>query len=260
MAWKEYYSYNIENLSLDAGAGTVFEETTIKTDTDADFELVKRTHVATSDKILARFKDDAYGRNFQNAALDIRDISGAPVSDISVGSVTQHKGHLGFILPRPILIRAATTYTAEFADNSGLANSVRMSLHGSKIRPGKAPWDEPWRARPSFDYTSGLVTIAANSTAVVNIPINIDAHFLIHKITATRTGPLLVTVKDGATDRQWMDRAVHIDNFAGNAHYPNILPAFRFIYKGSVISVALQDLSGASNEVRINFHGEKLFL
>lgn len=260
MAWKEYYTYNIENLSLDAGSGNIFEETTIKTDTDADFELVKRTHVATDSRILARFKDDAYGRNFQNTALDIRDISGAPVSDISVGSFIQHKGHLGFILPRPILIRAATTYTSEFADNSGLANSIRMCMHGSKIRPGKAPWDEPWRARPAFDYTSGLITIAANSTAVVNIPINIDAHFLIHKITATRSGAALITAKDGATDRQWMDRAVHLDNFAGNAYYPNILPAYRFIFKGSVISISLQDLSGATNNVRINFHGEKLFL
>jgi hypothetical protein len=259
-AWKEYYIYNIENTSLAAGTGVTFTDTTIRTDTDADFELIRRSHVATNSRILVQFKDDAYGRLYQNSALDLRDISGAPVSDITVGSAVQHKGILPFTLPRPILIRAATTYTASLSDASGLANSLRMSLHGAKIRPGKAPWNEPWRARPEFDYTTGAVTIAANQTSSVNISINIDAHFLIHKITSTRGGNALITVKDGATDRQWMNTAVHIDNFAGNGHFPNILPAPRFIYKGSVINVTIQDLSGASNTIRLNFHGEKLFL
>lgn len=260
MAWKEYYVYNIENTALTGGNGTVFTETTIRTDTDADFELIKRTHVSTDSRILARFKDDAYGRLYQNAAMDLRDISGAPVSDISVGSSVQHMGIIPFILPRPVLIRAATTYTAEFSDFSTLSNSIRLSLHGAKLRPGKAPWEESWRATPAFDYTTGLVTISANQTASVNISINIDAHFLIRKITGTRDGTALITVKDGATDRQWMNTAVHINNFAGSAHFPNILPAPRFIYKGSVINVTIQDLSGASNNIRLNFHGEKLFL
>jgi len=259
-AWKEYYIYNIENTALAAGSGAAFTDTTIRTDTDADFELIRRSHIATDNRILAAFKDDAYGRLYQNFPMDIRDISGAPISDISVGSIVQHRGIMPFTLPRPVLIRAATTYTASLSDFSGSANSLRMALHGAKLRPGKAPWDEPWRARPEFDYTTGLLTVAANQTSSVNISINIDAHFLIHKVTATRAGAALITIKDGATDRQWMNTAVHIDNFAGNAHFPNIFPAPRFIFKGSVINITVQDLSGASNGIRINFHGEKLFL
>lgn len=260
MAWKEYYVYNIENTALALGTGAAFTESTLRTDTDADFELIKRTHVATNNKILVKFKDDAYGRLYQNSAMDIRDISGAPVSDITVGSSAQHKGMIPFILPRPVLIRAATTFTAEFSDFSGFANSIRLAMHGAKIRAGKAPWEESWRATPSFDYTTGLVSIGANQTASINISVNIDAHFLIRKITSTRDGAALITVKDGATDRQWMNTAVHIDNFAGNAQFPNILAAPRFIFKGSVINVTIQDLSGAANQIRMNFHGEKLFL
>jgi hypothetical protein len=258
--WKEYYIYNIENTSITGGSGTAFTDTTIRTDTDADFELIKRTHVATDSRILIKFNDDAYGRNYQNAELDLRDISGGAVSDITAGSTVQHKGFLPYVLPRPVLVRASTSYTTSLSDFSGLANSLRLALHGAKVRPGRAPWEENWRARPAFDYTTGKVTVSASATVSVNITINIDAHFLVHKITATRDGNALVTVKDGATDRQWMNVATHLDNFAGSAQFPNILPAPRFIYKGSVINVTIQDLSAASNAIRINFHGEKLFL
>lgn len=260
MPYKEYYINNIENTALTAGTGVTFTDTTIRTDTDSDFELIKRTHIATDNRILAQFKDDGYGRNYQNAAIDIRSISGPPVGNIAAGDPNPMRGMLPFVLPRPILIKAGTTYTASFSDNSGLANSIRLALHGAKLRNGKAPWEEAWRARPAMDYTTGAVTIAANQTASVNIVVNVDAHFLIHKITATRTGAALITVKDGASDRQWMNVATHIDNFAGNSQFPNILAAPRFVFKGSVVNITLQDLSGASNTVRINLHGEKLFL
>jgi len=251
--YKEYYVYTIENTSLDAGTGVAFTETDLRLDTDADFENIKRSHVATDDQILVAFKDDSFGRNLQNAPLDLRNISGTSLSGITPN------GFLPFVIPRPYLFRAATTITASFSDFSAVANSIRLSLHGAKIRTGKAPWDAPWRATPAFDYTTGLVSLAANGTASVNISINIDAHFVVRKITAIRTGGCLITIKDGATDRQWMDRAVHIDNLAGNSQFPNILPAPRFIYKGSVINVTLQDLTGSANTVRLNFHGDKLF-
>ena len=257
--YKEYFINNIDATSLDAGSGVAFSELTIRTDSDADFELLKRTHVATDNRIMVKFKDDGYGRNYQNSALDLRSISGAPLSNISAGDPNQMNGFLPFVLPRPVLIKGATTYTAELADFSGLANSVRLAMHGAKLRIGNAPWNESWRARPAYDYTTGRITLAANGTSSVNVSVNIDAHFLIHKITATRTGAALVTAKDGAADRQWMNVATHIDNFAGNAHHANILSAPRFVYKGSVVNFTLQDISGSSNVIQINLHGEKLF-
>ena len=252
MPFKEYYIYNIDNTSLTGGNGTVFTDTDLRLDTDADFECMKRIHVATDDQILVAFKDDAFGRNLQNTPLDLRTISGKSISSITPN------GFLPFVLPRPYLFRAATTITAAFSDFSTSANSIRLALHGAKIRTGVAPWAASWRATPAFDY-AGLVTLDADGTASINISINIDAHFVIRKITAIREGAALITIKDGATDRQWMDRPVHIDNLAGNAQFPNILPAPRFIYKGSVINITLQDLSSSSNTIRLVFHGEKLF-
>ena len=260
MAFKEYYVNNIENTSLTGGIGVTFTDTTIRTDTDSDFEVIKRTHIASDNRIRVQFKDDAYGRNYQNSAVDIRTISGPPVANIAAGDPNPTRGILPFVLPRPLMIKAGTTYTAAFSDASGFTNSIRMALHGAKLRIGKAPWDEPWRARLAMDYTSGRVTIAANQTSSINIAVNVDAHFLVHKITAIRTGAALITAKDGASDRQWMNIATHIDNFAGNSQFPNILPAPRFVFKGSVINLTIQDISGASNVVEIVLHGEKLFL
>ena len=170
---------------------------------------------------------------------------------------------LPYILTTPFLIRASTNFTASFADFSGSTNSIRQTFHGAKLRKGKAPWDEQWKATPYFDYATTL-SVAANSTAPANLSINIDSHFLVKRLTATRTGPALITLKDSATDRQWMNQPVHIDNLFGNAQYPNILPAPRFIYRGSVINITAQDLgflpAGTStNTITLTFSGEKLY-
>lgn len=264
MAWKEYYIYNLENTSLTASsaAGTAATpvSTTIRTDSDADFEVMKRTHIATDSRILVEYRDDAYGRFLQNAQMDLRTISGTILFTTGVVDVGIHPNNfLPYILTRPFLIRASTNFTANYADFSGAANSIRQSLHGAKLRVGRAPWDAKWKATPYFDYVTDEVTVDANSSNIFNLTVNIDSHFLVRRITATRTGPALVTVKDGATERQWMNTAVHIDNFAGNSQFPNILPAPRFIWRGSTINISLQDLSGASNAIRLTFSGEKLY-
>lgn len=263
MAWKEYFINNIDNtlLTASAAAETVAspQATTIRTDSDADFEVMKRTHIATDGRIMVSYKDDAYGRFLQNSQLDLRSISGTILFASGVVDVGIHQNNfLPYILTRPFLIRAATTFTAEFSDFSGSTNSIRQSLHGAKLRTGRAPWDSKWKATPYFDYTITL-SPGADATISGTLSVNIDSHFLIRRITGTRLGAALITVKDGATDRQWMNTATHIDNFMGNAQFPNIMPAPRFVWRGSVINISVQDLSGSANTIRITFSGEKLY-
>ena len=250
--WKEYFLYSVDNTSLAAGSGAAYTETNIKIDTDADFELIKRSHVVTDNQILVKFKDDTEGRFYQVTGLDLLSISG----DHSNNSLINF--FLPYILPQPIIIKAATTYTTELSDYSGSTNSIRLTLHGSKIRTGKAPWNFPVRKKVSFDYNANI-TVGANQTVVHNIPINIDSHFIVKKITGKRTGSALITVKDTATEKSWMNTPIHINNFLGSGQYPNNLPSPRFIYRGTNISIQVQDLSGSSNTIRINFSGEKLF-
>lgn len=259
MAWKEYFVYNLENTNLTAGSGVAFEDTTIRMDSDADFELMKLHHIATDSRIFVRFLDAAYGRQLQNAGIDLRAVSGTIFAATGVVDVGIHPNNfIPAIVPRPYLIRAATSFTASFADFSGATNSIRLSLHGAKLRTGKAPWNARWKATPPFFYVGGVV-LGANETASFNIAVNIDSHFLCRKITAVRTGACLVNITDTATDRAWMNVPTHIDNIAGNSQFPNILPAPRFVYRGSVVNVVVTDISGNPNTVRIVLHGEKLF-
>ena len=250
--WREYFVNEVSDSSLAAGTGVAFEDSTIKIDIDADFEIIKRSHVAIDNKILVEFKDDSAGRFYQNVAMDVTSISSDHTPSPFIMMFQPFK------VASPILIRAATTYTARFSDYSTVANSIRLALHGTKIRRGVAPWDKPFRARLAFDYVVSA-TIAASSTVVVNVPINIDSSFLVKKITGTRTGEANVSIKDSGTDRFWSNTPVHINNIMGSGMYPNVLTAPRFIHPGTSLSVQLQDLSGSSNTIRMVFSGEKLF-
>lgn len=264
-AYKEYYIYSFEDLSLLLGTGVAFEDVTVKMDSDADFEIIKRTHVATDNRIRVKYQDDSYGRQFQNGTVgcDLRGVSGTKLEATGVVDIgISLNSFIPYILPRPYLIRAGTTFTASYADFSGVANSIRQSFHGAKLRPGKAPWDADWSAKPPYDYTTGSTTLTAGNTISFQIPIQIDSHFLVTKITGTRTSgaPALVTIKTGGNDRQWMDKPVHFDNLVGNSQFPNILPAPRLADRGSNITITIQNLSSVnSGTYEIILGGMKLF-
>ena len=262
-AYKEYYVYAWEDLALPLGTGNAFDEITVKMDSDADFEIMRRNHVATDNRIRVRYQDDSYGRQFQNASLDLRGVSGTKLEAEGVVGIGQSLNNfMAYHLAKPYLIRAGTTYTTSFADFSGVANTIRMAGHGAKLRPGKAPWDQDWNAQPPYTYTTGSTVIAAGNTASIQIPLQVDSHFLVTKITGTRTSgaPALVTIITGANGRQWMNTAIHFDNLVGNAQFPNILPAPRLAERGSNITITIQNLSSViSGTYEIILGGMKLF-
>lgn len=262
-AYKEYFVYSFENTALTAGTGVAFQDTTVKMDSDADFEIIKRHHVAINNKIRVKYQDDSYGRQFQNLSMDLRGISGAVLEATGVVDIGESLNNfMPYILPRPYLIRAGTTYTSSYSDFSTIANSIRESFHGAKIRQGKAPWDQEWSAKPPYDYTTGSQVVSAGNTASLAINIGIDAHFLVQKIVGTRTSqtPALVSIRTGGNDRTWMDKAVHFDNLVGNAQFPNILPAPRLAERGSSIQITVQNLSATlAGTYEIILSGLKLF-
>jgi hypothetical protein len=267
-AYKEYFVYSFENTALVLGTGLIFSDVTVKMDSDSDFEIIKRHHVAADDRIRVRYQDDSYGRQFQNQSMDLRGISGAVLQSanaiIDIGESLNN--FMPYILPKPYLIRAGTTYTSSYSDFSSnpflTTNSIRESFHGAKIRQGKAPWDREWEAKPPYDYTTGSQVITAGNTASLSINIGIDAHFLVQKIVGTRTSstPSLVSIRTGGNDRTWMDKPVHFDNLVGNAQFPNILPAPRLCERGSSIQITIQNLSTTlSGTYEIILSGLKLF-
>lgn len=262
--WKEYFVYGLTFTSLPADTGTTFTSNDIRIDPDSDFEFIKTMFFPVTSRVRVQYRDDTNGRFLMKGSQDIRTIGGHAVYSMAPGAPTP-PGFVPFIWPRPYIIPGGTTFSVFAADFSGLSYTFRLAFHGSKIRPDdKAPWDRQYRALVPYVYpittaTPNTVLIAASGSISASIPTDNDAHFLVQKITGTRTGECSLTIKDGARDRQWMDSAIHFDNLVGNGHYPNILPSPRFIPRGAVIAVTLTDLSGAANTVELNFEGIKLY-
>lgn len=261
MSWKEYYSYTAEFLPITGGAGTIFTDVEVRMDTDANFEFNKTIYQPTTGRVRLRYRDDTAGRYLQKGSQDCRAIAGTSLYSMAPGGPTP-PGFLPFIWSDPYYISAATTLTVQGAEFSGLSYNFRLTFHGAKIREGKAPWDKKFRAIAPYIYpinTSGTVSVAANSTISASIATDNDAPFLCKGLVGARTGACLITIKDGARDRQWMNTAVHFDNLVGNAHYPHKLSAPRYVARGAVLAVTIQDLSGAANTVELNFLGVKLY-
>jgi len=244
MAWREYFAFGSFRI-LTAGAGAVFEDLAVRIDSDADFEWQRTTYNATSPLIYLRFRDESMGRYLNKLNSDIQ----------AVGS---NFAGTPFILPRPYVIQAGTNFTTEAADYSGFANTLRFTMQGAKIRQGKAPWDRRFRALVPFIYPVRQL-VGAGLTASLRIEIDNDAHFLVQKISGTRTGACLINFKEGSRDRDWFNQDLEFDTVIGNGQFPNVLFASRFIYRGSVIAINLQDLTGAPNTVEIDLIGVKLY-
>lgn len=254
--WKEYFIYT-HATALTPGTGAQsFDSINIRIDSDADFEFNKTTYVATSDRIKLKYKDDSMGRYLTKGSPDIKSIAGRNILPFGLSN-----SFIPFIWPRPYIISAGTNFVVEARDFSNAANTLRLAFQGGKVRAGEAPWERRYRAAVPFVYsfTAGAVTVAANSTQLAVIEIDIDAHFVVQKITGIRTSDATMQIGEGARGREWSNVPVHIDNVIGNGSFPNILFANRFITRGSVVSFNLTDISGNANIIEVNLIGVKLY-
>ncbi len=262
--WEEYFVNSMANIALAAGNGTVFNvlQPGFRLDTDADFKLWKLCYFAASGNIRVRIRDDMLGRYFSKLDMGLPSIAGNFIGT-------------PFILPEPYRFAAGTSIIVEVADASGAPNILRLTLHGAKMNPGVAPWEEsPGRMRryrnivPTI-YNTGLQAIAAGSTISVPIPIDNDAPFLIKKLTGINYGPvgsILVDVKNAATDMahdNWSSAPIPFECLFGNGQFPNILYNYKYVGKLNVITINCQNMNVAPQApptiVEMNFAGIKLF-
>lgn len=280
--WKEFFVYTADFVgaaALAAGvanadptaAGMSFQAFPIKIQSDADFEWLKTVYLFTDPRVYARFQDDTAGRFLHRSSLDLRAAAGFGISFASIVANLESTAFLPFIEPEPYTIAAASVFTVYGADFSGALNTVRLSLHGNKVRPGWAPWERDaagqvrrFRARVPFKIVmppdGTPMAITANATVPLSAPIDLEADYLVERITAIHTGSALVTLQDGpGRDRLWSDRPVDISVIAGDGRFPNILPSPRFVYRGSSIQAQVQDTSAATNRVKFIFSGVKLY-
>jgi hypothetical protein len=255
--YEEYFIHGISNTGLTAGVGVTFASNSIRIDTDADFNLWKLCYEATNGNILLILKDDVLGRTF-------------PKTYTTLPNIASNFVGTPYILPKPYFFKAGTTLTMDAADNSGVANSLRLALHGAKIKAGLAPWEQAsrvwktYRAMVPYAYNK-IVTIAASSTYSINIPIDNDAPFLINKLTGSNSGgngSLIVDIRNtgiDGVDSSWMNAAIPFQLLFGSGQFPNIMYHNRYCPKLGVITVNAQNLTANALQVEVVFGGIKLF-
>lgn len=275
--WREYYIYSADFTGAQAlAAGTadalpaslVFSSVfSIMLQIDAPFEIRRTMYQATDPRVYVRMQDTASGRYLHRDTIDLRGLGGQGYTS---GMPSRTAAFLAYEWPDPEILSAATTVNVYAADFSGATNTVRISYHGAKLRQGYDPAKfyedgspRVFRDELSFVYAlpndNNYIAVGASATVDLVATTDIEADFVCDALVGTFQGACTVTLDDGGTDRQWMDRAVDIRNLVGNGLFPNYLPAPRYIRRGAAIHARVTDTSASSNAVRLYLIGRKLY-
>lgn len=139
---------------------------------------------------------------------------------------------------------------------------------GGPIPPGSIVLDP-------FTFVISFLPIALSATATDTFITQADSGFAIVKTTYVvtdtgdafvanlsgdpRVGPFLVTLSDSGSGRDLMQSAVHIDNLFGTAQRPFHWSKVKVLDPNSTFSCRLQNLSATARNVRLAFHGFKIF-
>lgn len=262
--YKEYFIYSAEWLPLAAGTANAspsslgFTEFQMRIGTDADFEILKTISVCSDRRVWLNMRDTS-GRDYFKGDSDLRLISGGTdLASIPALIIPEYQFR-PYVWPGAFRVAGGSTISVKAADFSGVANTIRMSLHGNKVKTGTPFWEtKQYRYKVPYTYTLDMGTIAANTSQLGTISIDVDADFHVQMVTGISQGTATIMVTDTRA-KDWMDRAVHIYNFFGNGQYPNVLNSGRYLHSGGAITMEVTDLSGAANRVHINIHGLKLY-
>ncbi len=124
-----------------------------------------------------------------------------------------------------------------------------------------------------FTYVAEFIPIEAKGTPGDVVPFDItiqnDSDFLMAQITGVVTSsdnltfvaeyPALVTFEDQGAGRNMQSRAMHFETIRGSATLPFYLPVAKLIDRGSTFTTTITSLDTTRRNVRLSYHGFKLF-
>lgn len=261
LLYREYFVYEIVK-TLTGGDGSVLESMLLKLDTDADFELHKIVYYYGDSRVRIRFKDDTLSQYFEKGSVDMRSIIGSS-GGAALGGITNN-AFLPWVLQKPYRILAGSNFLIDVADLSGNSNTLRIALHGAKLRRGIAPWyEKKWSGKTGFFISGRTNDIADGSKGYIRLEMDMDSHFLVQKITGILTvpaqGSLLLNFQEGQTDKHWTNIPIMERNIIGDGQFPNTLSANRFLRKGSTLLIEVDNVSGQTESLDLTLSGMKLY-
>lgn len=120
-----------------------------------------------------------------------------------------------------------------------------------------------------FAYGTDFLPLLASATTTNAIQINSDSAFLILSVAMVETDtanttflanrPLLVNLSTGGAGLNLSSIPIHADNWFGTAEQPKYFDIPKILLPNSTLNVQLQNLEATNRNVRVAFHGFKLF-
>jgi hypothetical protein len=149
----------------------------------------------------------------------------------------------------------------------------RMADLAASIRGGKYPWWYPAKARDKaidyFVYGTDYTPLVASTTTQNPININGDSAFVIlcgvlietatNNTTFLANAPLLFRIQDTGSGRYLSNVPIHAGNWFGTAELPKYWDIPKIIAPNSTLVVEAQNLEATDRNVRVAFHGFKIF-
>jgi hypothetical protein len=141
------------------------------------------------------------------------------------------------------------------------------------IAGGRYPWWYPDGGKglqiDYFVYGTDWLPLVASLTTQNPININGDSAFVILSGVLTETAtdnttflalsPLLFQIQDTGSGRFLSNHAVHAGNWFGTAQEPKYWDVPKIIAPNSTLAVSAQNLEATNRNVRVDFHGFKIF-
>ena len=110
------------------------------------------------------------------------------------------------------------------------------------------PYEITWKGASTVTIGAGVGTTARGTMEV-----NVNPGLLVCQAVYEATGAFTLLIRDTESNEEWMNRQVHIDNFAGTAQNPAYLPTRRAVGVNSTIIVEMTNLVAGANIVYLQF-------
>lgn len=134
---------------------------------------------------------------------------------------------------------------------------------------GLAP--EYWKlAKDYFLFDVDFLPLAANSSATATFQVENDSDWLMRAITGTARDPaaqqtafvapaITIQIQSSGSGRNAFNRPTDWRNVVGDAQDPYMLPLSKWFNANSTVSIQLVNLDTQAYNVRLAFHGFKMF-
>jgi hypothetical protein len=141
------------------------------------------------------------------------------------------------------------------------------------IQQGMYPWWYPEGAKGMlvdyFVYGTDFTPLALSATATNNINIDGSSAFCVLSAVIVETDttnatflamqPLLAQLQDTGSNRTLSNTPIHASNWFGTAQEPKYWDVPKVLAPNATFNVTMQNLEATARNVRVAFHGFKIF-